>query len=423
MIEKMKKYFSFEGILKFLVIILPFNVIITVFFEYKIWFHWFWIYKELIIFYLLSYLLFWFYKNKKLPKFDIIDYSIFWYIWYLLLISLINKTWLKAIVFWWRYDFEFLLIFLITKHWRFLLKEKLSYYLKTFLISASIAVGIWILVRFVLWEWVLLHFGFSPYLSSWNFDKWVPIYHWIEWANVRRFQWIFDWPNQTAFFLIFYCWLLFHYFRTKKEHLFYIYCVLFVMWGLVFLTYSRSALLWILGWLWILFLLNIVIIFKKFRTQSLVALFFIIILWWIFYIRYWGHMEDIILRAWSTKWHSERMIEWFNQFLAKPMWKWLASSGPWYRATHELKVVDEKHFIPESWYVQQLVEWWIIWFLLFVFIMLGLLVQIYPLSKSLFCSFVAVLIMNIVLHTFETSYVSILLFLFLWLFLGKKELK
>gem|GEM_PF-3084803 len=45
--------------------------------------------------------------------------------------------------------------------------------------------------------------------------------------------------------------------------------------------------------------------------------------------------------------------------------------------------------------------------------MIIILIRIYPICKPLFFSFFGVLVMNVVLHTFETSYVAILLFLFL----------
>jgi len=418
--EKLLNYFSFESIFKFLVIILPFHVLLSVFLQYKIWIPWVWLYKEILLFVFWGFLIYKYIINNKKPIFDYLDYVIFWYIGYLIIISLIHFSGFRSIIYWWRYDFEFLLIFLFAKHWRIFLQEKLSYYLRIFLISSSIAILIWILVRFVFGEGILVYFWFSPHLSSWNFIQWVPIYHGIEWANVRRFQWIFDWPNQAAFFLILYAGLLFHYLKAKKDYLFYLYCILFIIGWLVFLTYSRSSLLWVIWGLWVLLLLNLKLIFKKYRLQSLVVLVVIFILWGMFYIRYWWHMDEIILRAWSSKWHSERMIYGFKQFVAHPLWQWLASSWPWYRLAHDTKNIDEKYFIPESWYVQQLVEWWIIGFLFFIISMLLILIRIYPLSKSLFFSFFAILIMNLFLHTFEASYISMLLFIFLGLFLAKK---
>ncbi|EKE28707.1 MAG: hypothetical protein ACD_3C00026G0008 [uncultured bacterium (gcode 4)] len=411
----------FDKLYKALLVILPFHVLVSVFFDYKIWISGFWIYKEILVIALLWILIHELYKLKKMPKFDILDFMIFGYFGYLLLISLVNFTWLKPIIYGWRYDFEFLLMFLVSRHWGFLLKDKLSSYIRLFLLSWWAAIIIWLLVRFVFGETILVNFWFSPKLSSWSFDQGVPIYHWIEWANVRRFQWIFDWPNQAAFFLIVYSWVLFHYLRNKKDFQFYLYSALAVIWWLVFLTYSRSSLLGIIAWLWLVFLLNLKTIVKKYKIQSISVLILMILLWGAFYVRYGWVMDNIILRAWSSKWHIERMIIWFKQFSSKPLGQGLASSWPWYRITHDTKWVDEKNFIPESWYVQQLVEWWIIGFFLFVWIMYLMTIKIYFLSKPIFFSFIAILFMNLLLHTFEASYISLMLFMLLGLFLRKKE--
>jgi len=419
LISIIKRYINFEGIFKFFLIILPFHVVISVFLQYKLWIPGAWLYKEFLVFLLWILLVFEFYKLDKKPEFDKLDYLIFAYFWYLILISLIKFYSLKAIIYWWRYDFEFLLIFLISRHWSFLLKQKLSYYIRLFLISAWIAIIIWIIVRFITWEWILVYFWFSPHLSNWSITEWPPIYHWVEWAYVRRFQWIFDWPNQAAFFLILFSGLIFHYMKHKKDQLFYMYFILFFNFGLIFLTYTRSALLWILLSLFFIFILNIKLFLKKFLKECVFAIVLISILWTIFYVRYWWSLWEIVWRASSTKWHYERMIIGFKQFTSNPLWSGLASSWPWYRLVHDTKWIDEKNFIPESWYIQQLVEWWIIGFMLFIIIIAIIAFTIYNLSMPLFFSLMAVLAMNMLLHTFEASYISILLFMILWLFMKK----
>jgi len=414
-----KKYINFESIFKFFLIILPFHVLISVFLQYKIWIPWAWLYKELLVFILGFLLIYEFHNLNKKPEFDKLDYLIFGYFTYLILISLIKFYSIKAIIYWWRYDFEFLMIFLITRHGSFILKQKLSYYIRLFLISAWIAVIIWIIVRFVIWEWVLVYFWFSPHLSNWSIAEWPPIYHWVEWAYVRRFQWIFDWPNQAAFFLILFSGLIFHYMKNKKDQLFYMYSILFINFWLVFLTYTRSALLWIILSLLLVFFLNIKLFLKKFLKECIFTLVLISILWTIFYIRYWWSLWEIVWRASSTKWHYERMIIGFNQFKSNPLWAWLSSSWPWYRLVRETKWINEKNFIPESWYIQQLIEWWIIGFILFMSSLWTIAFAIYKVSVPLFFSFMAILAMNWLLHTFEASYISILLFIMLWLFLKK----
>lgn len=409
----------FDILFRLILAILPFHVILSIFFSYKLGVAWFSVYKEILLVMLAIFSIYWFISKGRKPNLDKLDYAIIGYFIYMIVISLFEKVWLKAIFYWWRYDFEFLLTFLLIRHSFWMLKWKISDYMRIFLFSWWAAIIIWILVRFVFWESILLNFWFSPKLSTWSFDSWVPIYHGIEWANVRRFQGIFDWPNQTAFFLIVYIWALFHYLKNRKERALILYFSVSVLFWLMVMTYSRSSILWTMFSVFLISMLNIKAIFKKYRSQFVLLMISAIIIWLTFNVRYWWNMSDIIMRAWSSKWHFERMVIWFKQFVQKPLWAWLSSSWPWYRLSHDIKWIDEKNFIPESWYVQQLVEWWIIWFTLFASIMLILLFNILKLSNWLAFALIWVLTMNLFLHTFEASYISILLFILLWIFLKK----
>ena len=49
--------------------------------------------------------------------------------------------------------------------------------------------------------------------------------------------------------------------------------------------------------------------------------------------------------------------------------------------------------------------------------------MIFSLSPTFFASFVAVLTMNLFLHSFESVYISLILFLMLGVFIGKKKKK
>ena len=413
----------FDKISRVFLVILPFNVILSVFFQFKLWLWFASLYKEILVIILFWMLVFEYYKIKKIPKFDFIDYSIFWYIAYLTIISLVNFAWFKALIYGARYDFLFLIVFLIFRHSRFLLSEKLSYYIKLFLVSGAWALLIWMLVRFVLWENILVHFWFSPNISSWSLGQSTPIYHWIEWASVRRFQWIFDWPNQAAFFIILYIWFLVHYLKQKKDFAIYLFTWVFVLLGLLFLTYSRSSLLWITFATFFLFLLNFKKVFKKYKNEFIIFSILIVFIWSFFYLRYWNNITDIVLRAGSSKWHSERMIIWVKEFVKKPFWAGLASSWPAYRPTHDTTNIDEKFFIPESWFIQQLVEGWIIGFLLFVFIMFSIFLKLYSFSIPITASFIAIMVMNLFLHTFEATYVAVALFAILWIILSSEKVK
>ena len=78
---------------------------------------------------------------------------------------------------------------------------------------------------------------------------------------------------------------------------------------------------------------------------------------------------------------------------------------------------DEDYYIPESWFIQQLVEGGIVGFALFVAIIGTLALQLIRKNVFLFGSFVGMNIMNLVLHSYESSYISLLLFMILALVL------
>ena len=70
------------------------------------------------------------------------------------------------------------------------------------------------------------------------------------------------------------------------------------------------------------------------------------------------------------------------------------------------------YYIPESWYVQQLVEGGVIGFILLVTVLLLILARL-PRYQYLFGAFFAVILMNIFLHSFESVHTVLALFVFL----------
>lgn len=420
----MKNFFKntnfFTIITKLLLVILPFYVFLSLAFSNLTWITFFWFFlKEFLLILAFLALIYEFFKAKKFPKFDFLDFLIFWFFAYWIWITLVNWLWLKSIFYWWRYDFIFLVAFLIYKHWSQFLKETSNNLIKLFLTSASISLFFWILVKFVIWEEYLTMFGYVDYVWNWVYSGWVPNYHWLENSWTRRFQWILDWPNIMALFLIIFSWFFVYLQKNKKE--FYVWLFLVLTSILLFLTFSRSAILWVLAWIWIVLLLNLKNIFKKYKKvflySSIFISIFIVIIWFVFH---WP-LKNIILRESSTEWHFSRMFIWIERFKEKPFWAWLAESWPAFRKIYpEKQTLEWEHFyIPESWFIQVLVEWWIIYLALFLAILWTILIKLYSKSIVLFWMFSAVLIMNIFLHIFEATYLSILLFILIWQILYK----
>lgn len=411
----------FTLLTQFLIIILPFYVLLAVFFSVKIWIPKFWFFiKEFIIILLIWSLIYEFIKNKIFPKFDLLDYLIFSYIIYWIVITLINWLWFNSIIYWWRSDFIFFIVLLIYKHWKQFLTVSTNSLIKIFMVSWSISLLLSVLIKFRLWEKTLLAFWFTNYISNWTYNWSIPIYHWLENSWIRRFQWIFDWPNQMGFYLILYTSILLHFVKRKIEY--HIVLILVFLFWLLIMTYSRSALLWVVAGFWLLLLLNIKAIYNKYKKQFLSWITIIIILSGSILFIFSEKIENIVMRQSSTAWHFDRMQIWYNRFETKIMWSWLAEAGPAYRNIYPDKQNKEaeQYYIPESWFIQQLIEWWIIFFALFLLINLIILFRLYYNSKTLFAWFIAILVMNVFLHIFEATYLSIILFIFIWLLISKK---
>jgi len=418
-----KKTNFFTLLTKFLVIILPFYVFIKVFFEVKLQIPFFWLaIKEVIILLLLISLFYYKIKEKIKFSFDILDYLIFAYFAYWIGISLYNWLWFNSLFFGGRYDFLFLLVFLIYKHSKWILKINLDKLIKLFLYSAFTSLFLGLLIKFVLKEEFLLNFWYVNYVSNRHYSWGIPIYHWLDSSWLRRFQWILESPNSMAFFLICLLGAFLHYNRKKIEY--YIVLISIFIISLIIITYSRSALLGIISGFFILGILNLKNIFKRYKKETIITLIFIIFTSFSVLFLFQDKIHNIFLRDGSTKGHFERMEIGINRFKNHIFWEGLWTSGPAYRKIYtneEIGKQAEAYFIPESWFIQQLIEWWIIYFTLFITIIFLILIKTYKKSPYLFLSFLAILIMNIFLHSFESTYNSIILFLFLGILLSNNK--
>ncbi len=355
----------FDRIFRIFLSILPWSVLFSVFFGSKLAIPGVNYFKEIFLILLLATLAWDYFKQKKFPKFDLLDYLIVAYMGYLVVITLMSGLGLASLIYGGRYDFEFLIAFLIARHGSSLLSGTVSRYLKIFLISASAALFAGLLVRFVFHETILLYFGFSPNLSNWSFGGTPPIYHGIDGARVKRFQGIFDGPNPAAYFILIYTGLLVHYFRTKKQYHFLVGLWMVVLMGLLFLTYSRSSLIGLAVGCLILAIFSLKTIWKKYKKESLYVVILLSVVAGFFYIRYEGAIDQIIMRTSSSKGHFDRAMTGIKRFAEHPMGQGLGTAGPAYRYVVDLSDKPiygtevkhtEDYYIPESWYIQQLVE-------------------------------------------------------------------
>lgn len=128
----------------------------------------------------------------------------------------------------------------------------------------------------------------------------------------------------------------------------------------------------------------------------------------------------------------------FVRFLEQPLGHGLAQAGPASRAIAEVNqnpiplaslegemrrlgdyffarnpdfiMSTEHYYIPESWYIQQLIEGGVIGFFFFVIIFVLLLISLrkYP---AMLAALAGVLVMNTFLHSFESVHTALVLFL------------
>ena len=423
----MNPRYTFDFAFRILLAVLPFMTLLSIFTKERLGIPGFAFLKEWLLFLMLLTLAWYHVLRKKRIVFTFLDGIIWAYIILLLLIS-IKTTGISGIIYGWRYDFSFLIAFFTIIHWVSFLEKPISYYIKIFIISGGIMIFLSMLLKWPLSEDILLYFGYSWNPSNWQFWSSIPIFHGVDGANIRRFQWLLDGPNTMGAFLLLYTAMFTHYFRHYKKWHFFIGCVVSGFFLLVIYTYSRSALLWFFSWLGIIILFLLPKIYNKYRLQFFTIVGLLVLILWAFFIQYSWTMKALMGRAWSTSWHLERMKIWISRFQEHPLWQGLWSAWPAYRYVQKLENTDrkeieeiDKKYIPESWYIQQLVEGWILGFVLFIGIVGSIFWRLKERNIIVAWWFASILVMNLFLHTFESAIVSLLLFLLVGLILAPHE--
>ncbi len=416
--------YTFDYAFRWLLILLPFMTVLSVFTKEKLGIPGFSFVKELLLISMLMTLMVYHIMRKMRILWTRYDVAILAYILILVVISSYT-THARGIIYGWRYDFSFLIAFFVIIHGYSFLEKPLSYYLRLFLFSGGIMLFVSMLLKWPFSEDLLLYLGYSGNPSNWQFGSSIPIFHGVDGANVRRFQWLLDGPNTMGAFLLIYAGIFTYYFREKKSWFFVMGWVLLLLSILIFFTYSRSAAIWLFLWVGIIILFLLRYVFTHYKRQFITLTWvFIFIIGGIF-IQYADNMKAILERGGSTSGHMERMKVGIERFTTHPLGQWLGSAGPAYRYVQDLTSTDrqkieemDRYYIPESWYIQQLIEGGIFWFLAFMSIMIMIGWSLYKVHILLLGTFISICVMNFFLHTFESSVVSLSMFLLFGLILG-----
>ena len=420
--DTLKKY-GFDYSFRALLIFLPFYTIVSVFFSEKLGISGVSFLKEFLLFSMLLTLSLFHISWRERIIWTRYDKVMGLYIAVMLAITVFT-TGIKGILYWGRYDFFFLIAFFTIFHGVIFLEKPLSYYIRIFLISWGMMLLLSMLLKWPLSEDYLLYLGYSGNPSNWQFGSSIPIFHGVDGANVRRFQWLLDGPNTMWAYILIYMGILTYYLRTKKDWYFVIGGVLLGLAWLIIYTYSRSALLSLLWALSIMIFFALRFLYEKYRVQMFSMIIIVILIFGWVGIQYAGNMKALMARGWSTNGHMERMTIGIERFISHPFGQWLGSAGPAYRYVQDLswkkrEDIEEldRRYIPESWYIQQLIEWGIFGFLAFMTLMVSLIIGLLRRHLILFGMFISICMMNFFLHTFESSVISLTLFLLIGLIL------
>ncbi len=339
---------------------------------------------------------------------------------------------------WFKYDVYFLFAFIV---WLYLITKNsiVENILKTIFVSSALIMGIFL-------PWYLFGdisnlseiFWYSNKVSTYEANSCISFAQNVDWHH--RFQWTFGWPIQfsvylTAFYIL-YLWMLFNSQIQKTSNKFKLMLViptLFVFTS-IFYSYSKTSILWLFFAIIIFLYLVRKIVFKKEITKKMIWIFLAISALPILIILV--IKRDLFLHIWSVINRFDNLVQSFEMFFYNPIWYWLGIAWPaswiwksiesaWNWQIAIASVTETYKFLPENWFVQILLEQWIVWLALFISVIWIIWNELYKIVKrkkdylsiSIFTAFVGLLFMWNFTHVFEESATSYSFFLIIWAYI------
>ncbi len=451
--------------------LLPFHAFLITFLKCKLWINTniirFW--KEIILLWLFFYTIFYvlkkykykiskIYKNNYLlwtiTAFAIVSlFFIFLPFSILELFDQLNKTpWhfkeifinflktdkVKAWFLGYKYDVFFLLAIVIGFYFP-IIRKNIRFYLRTTI--ASILIILWIFIPvYLFWDLASFYsfFGYTNDVSTYNPNSCLTYSQNVEWWH-NRFQATFWGPIRFSVFLtifyLLYLWAILsskRFLEKNKKYMIWIFSILYLT--ALFFSYTKTAFLGFFIWIIIFLLLTYREKFWKQINKKFLFISWILFslpLWIILYIK-----RDLFLHLWAMLNRLENLRISIKMFFDMPFWHglWIAwpASQLWWLinyAAPEQSIYFSKlkvyKFLPENWYVQILLEQWLLWLGLFIWILSILWVYLYRIVKNkkdfmsiwFFSAFIALIFMANFTHAFEESATSYLFFLLIWAYI------
>ena len=344
----------------------------------------------------------------------------------------------SASVLGFRYDVYFLIAMLIWLYGH--LTWELKFLLKILFIS-TFSILLVFLPWYLFWDISALAkiFGYSSEVSTYTPNSCISFAQNVN--GQHRFQGTFWGPIRFSVFLTV-VWSLFTGFvlacskATKKQKIIILSLAgLFIVPG-IFFSYSKTSILGALFAVITFCFLTYKYVYRKRITRkfyfSLAGIFTLPIV--LVALLKW----ELFLHLWAVINRLDNLSKSVEMFFYNPIWYGLGIAGPasqignsiesagnWQIATSTTQTVHT--FLPENWYVQILLEQWIVWFALFMtlVILIGFrLVDLVKRSRNylniwITTAYFALCFMALFTHAFEEAATSYILFLFIGIVLAE----
>ncbi len=336
---------------------------------------------------------------------------------------------------WFKYDVFFLFAFII---WLYLTSIKDNF--KSILISNFLSI------------WVILII-FLPWYLSWNIETTTNII-WFDnkpstyqanscisfsqnvtgWHN--RFQWSFwdpirFWVFLVVFYLIF-LWSILNEVKNNFKKYLIISIVSILIITSIFYSFTKTSMLWFVFWVLTFIYLSRKIIYNKtIPKKVLISISSLMVLGviWLVYLK-----RNLFLHPEAILWRVENLVISIKMFFVNPFWYWLWIAWPasWLSTSADKNMsLWVNKFLPENWYVQILLEQWILWISLFLWLIIVIWVNLFDIVKRkkdylsiwIFTSYLSLLFMANFTHAFEESATSYILFIIIWWYIALERQK
>jgi len=350
--------------------------------------------------------------EKKLPQLDRIDNLIFAYIAFGLFHALWLRVDLSQLIWGARYDYMFLWVFFIVRHFGFT-KDQVKKLFLSVIYGGGLSVIVGYILHYIVKPENFTMFGFRNDWSTWYEGQSLAFCQRIENQELCRMSGTFAGPNQFGAYLVMLIPILV-YFRNKiilplknvkKDWISWL-MVVGAFFG-VYNTYSRGAMIGIL----VVTLLIVAYrenLWRHLKYKHMMYVFTGVLILGSMAILF---ASEQLVRPEST---SEHLVAWtmgLQEMFTHPLGQGLGSAGPAsYRTGTPI--------IPESWYLQVGIELGFIGLALFLGILTSILKKLHALTQkqdsyksiALISGFLGVLTVSLFLHTLEDSAVSVTLF-------------